>query len=106
MTGDKKGGFEAVVVCHCEDAVEAVRGRELDNEVHGDGFKGEGSVCNGDGIMGNVRSSSELFGGLAGGAAADEGRDEVLHMGPPVVFCKEVASFEDAGVTGCWRVMV
>ena len=56
--------------------------------------------------MGNVGSCGEQFGGLTGGAAADEGGDEVLHVGPPIIFGKEEASFEDAGVAGSRQVVV
>ena len=52
--------------------------------------------------MGNAGSCGEWFGGLARGAAADEGGDEILHVGPPVVLGKEEAGFEDAGVAGGW----
>ena len=89
-----------------EDAVKTGGGWEFDDKVHGNGFEREGGVCNRDRAMGNTGPGSEQLSGLAGGAAMDEGRDEVLYMGPPVVSCKEVASFEDARVAGSWRVMV
>ena len=89
-----------------EDAVKTGGGREFDDKVHGDSFEREGSVCNRDRAMGNVGPGSEWLTGLAGGAAMDEGGDEVLHVGPPVVSCKEVASFKDARVAGSWQVVV
>ena len=89
-----------------EDAVEAVGERELDNEIHGDGLKGEGGAISRDGAMGNTRSRGNGFGGLTGGATADKGGDKRFHMGPPIIFGDEKAGFEDAGVTCGGGVMV
>ena len=63
-------------------------------------------MCDGDGTMGNAGPGGERLGGLAGGASADKGRDEVLHVGPPVILCEEVADFEGARVASCWRIVV
>ena len=93
MAGNEDGSFRTVMVRDGEDAVEAVRKREFDNEVHGDSFKGEGSVVGGDGAVRDAGERRINLGGLTGGATADKGGDKVLHVGPPVVFCKEKASF-------------
>ena len=89
-----------------EDAVKAVGEGELNNEIHGDGFKGEGSAVGRDGAMGNTGSRGNGLGGLTGGATVDEGGDKGFHMGPPIVVGDEKASFEDAGVTCSGGVMV
>ena len=94
------------MVCDDEDAVKTVRGWEFDNEVHGDGFKREGGMISGDRVVRYMGVSCEGLGGLAGGTALDKGGDEVLHVGPPVVFGEEKTSFQDARVTCCGRVMI
>ena len=99
MAGNEDSGFRAVVVCNGEDAIKSVREREFNNEVHGDSFKGEGSVVGGDGAMQDMGARGISFGGLTGGATPDEGGDKGLHVGPPVILGDEKAGFEDAGVT-------
>ena len=94
------------MVSNGEDAVEAVRKRELNNEIHGDGFKGEGGAVGRDGAVGNTRARGNGFGGLAGGTTSDERGDKGFHVGPPIVLGKEKASFEDAGVTCGGGIMV
>ena len=106
VAGNEDGGFQAVMVSNGEDAVEATGEWELNNEIHGDGFKGEGGVVGRDGAMGNMGPRGNGFGGLTGGATADERGDKGLHMGPPVVFGDEEAGFEDAGVTCGGGIMV
>ena len=46
------------------------------------------------------------LGGLTGGTSTDEGEDEVLHVGPPVVMGEEEAGFEDARVARGGGIMV
>ena len=106
VAGNENGSFRAVMVGNGEDAVKAVREREFNNEVHGDGFKREGGAVGCDGAVGNAGARGSGFGGLAGGATADEGGDKGLHMGPPIVLGNEKAGFKDAGVTGGGGVMV
>jgi hypothetical protein len=98
VAGDEDGGLQAIMVRDSEDAIKAVGKWELDDEVHGDGFKGEGSAVSGDRVVRNVGARRVNLSGLAGGATADKGGDKVLHMGPPVVFHKEKTSFQDARV--------
>ena len=72
MAGDKKGSFRAVVVRDGEDAIKAIGERELDNKIHGDGFKGEGGTVGRDGTVRNAGARSSDLGGLTGGATTDE----------------------------------
>ena len=106
MAGNEDDGFEAVMVRDSEDAVKAVGKREFDSEVHSDVFKGKGSVISGDRAVWCVEVSCNGFGGLAGGATTDERGDEVLHVGPPVVFGEEKAGFQDTRMTHCGGVMI
>jgi hypothetical protein len=106
MAGDKNGGFRAVVVCDGENAVEAVRKWELNDEIHSNGLKREGSVVGCDRAVRNAGARGIDFGGLTGGASADKGGDEVLHVGPPVILGDEEAGFEGAGVTCGGGIMV
>ena len=69
-----------------EDAVKAVGKWELNNEVHGNGFEWEGGTVSGDGAVRDAGARGIDLGGLTGGATTDEGGDEVLHVGPPVIF--------------------
>ena len=106
MAGNEDGGFRAVMVGNGEDAIKAVGEWELNNEIHGDGFKGEGGAVGRDGAVGNTGARGNGFGGLTGGAAPDERGDKGFHMGPPIIFGDEKAGFEDAGVTWGGGVMV
>ena len=99
MAGDENGGFRAVVIGDGEDAVKAIGEREFNDEVHGNGFKGEGGAVGCDGAVRDTGARGINFGGLTGGATTDERGDKGLHMGPPVVFSDEEAGFENAGVT-------
>ena len=76
-----------------EDAIEAVREQEFDDEVHSDSLKGEGGMVGSDGAVGDVGARRVDLGGLAGGASTDKGGDKVFHVRPPVVLCKEKTSF-------------
>ena len=106
VAGNEDGSFRAVMVGNGEDAVEAVREWELDNEIHGNSFKGEGGAISRDGAMGNAGTRSNGFGGLTGSAAMDEGGDKGFHVGPPVIFGNKEAGFEDAGVACGGGIMV
>ena len=106
MAGDKKGSFRAVVVCDGEDTVKTVGEREFDNKVHSDGFKGESGAVGRDGTVRNSWARGGDFGGLTGGATADEGGDEGLHVGPPVIFGDKKAGFENAGVARSRGIVV
>ena len=106
VAGNENGGFRAVMVGNGEDAVEAVGEWELDDKIHSDRFKGEGGAVGCDGAMGNTGPRGNGFGGLTGGATADERGDKRFHMGPPVIFGEEEAGFEDAGVACGGGVMV
>ena len=94
------------MVCDSEDAVKAVRKWEFNNEVHRDGFKREGCMVGSDGVVRDAGVSHSRFGGLAGGATANKRGDEVLHVGPPVVFGDKETSFHDTRVTHCGGIMV
>ena len=94
------------MVCNGEDAVESVGERELDNEIHSNGFEGEGGAVGRDGAVGNTGSRGDGLGGLTGGATLDEGGDKGFHMGPPIILGDKKAGFEDAGVTCSGGVMV
>ena len=98
VAGNENGSFRAVMVCDSEDAVKTVGKRELNDEVHGHGFKWEGGVVGSNGAVWDTGTRGNGLGGLTGGASTDEGGDEVLHVGPPVVVGEEEASFEDARV--------
>ena len=89
-----------------EDAIKAIGGREFNNKVHGNIFKQEGGVVGNDRVVWCAGASCDGFGGLASGATADEGGNEILHVGPPVVLSKEKTDFQDAGVTHCGGVMI
>ena len=89
-----------------EDAVKAVGEWELNDEIHGDGCKGEGGAVGRDGAVGNTGARGNGFGGLTGGATPDERDDKGFHVGPPIIFGDEKAGFEDAGVTCGGGVMV
>ena len=106
VAGDEDGSFRAVMVGDGEDAVEAVREWEFDNEIHGDSLKGEGGAVGRDGAMGNTGSRGNGLGGLTGGTTVDERGDKGFHMGPPVIFGDEEAGFEDAGVACGGGIMV
>jgi hypothetical protein len=106
VAGNEDGRFRAIVVGNGEDAVKAVREGELNNEIHGDSFEGEGGAVSCDGAVGNTGARGNGFGGLTGGATSDERGDKGFHMGPPIIFGDEKASFEDAGVTCGGGVMV
>ena len=93
VAGNEDSGFRTVMIHDGEDAIEAVGKWEFDDEVHGDSFKGEGGVVGGDRVVRDVGARRINLGGLAGGATTDKGGDKVLHMGPPVVFREEKASF-------------
>jgi hypothetical protein len=106
MAGNEDGRFRAVMVGDGEDAVKTVGERELNDEIHGDGFKGEGGAVSRDGAVGNTGARGNGFGGLTGGATSDERGDKGFHMRPPVILGDEEAGFEDAGVTCGGGVMV
>ena len=106
VTGDKNGSFRAVVICNGEDAVKAIGEWELNDKVHGNGFKGESGAVGRDGAVRDTGARGIDFGGLTGGATTDEGGDEGLHVRPPVIFGDEEAGFEDAGVTGSGGIVV
>ena len=89
-----------------EDAVKAIGKREFDNEVHSNSLKGEGGAVGGDGMVRNAGASGISLSSLAGGTTTDEGRNEVFHMGPPVVLCEEKTSFQYARVTCRGRIMI
>ena len=98
VAGNEDGSFQAVMVCDSEDAVKTVGKREFNNEVHGDSFDGEGGASGGDRAVRDTGVRGIDLGGLAGGATTDEGGDKVLHVGPPVIFREEKASFQNARV--------
>ena len=106
VAGNEDGSFRAVMVRDSEDAVKAIRKREFNDEVHGDGFEGEGGVIGGDRAVRDVGVRGIDLGGLAGGATMDKGGDKVLHMGPPVVFHKEKAGFQNARVARGGGIMI
>ena len=106
MAGDENGSFRAIVVCDGEDAVKSVGKREFNDEVHGDGLKGEGGAVGCDGAVRDTGVRGIDFGGLTGGATADEGGDKGLHVGPPVILGDEETGFEDAGVAGGVGIML
>ena len=106
VAGNENGSFRAVVVCNGEDAVKSVREQEFNDEIHGDGFEREGGAVGRDGAVGNMGARGNGFGGLTGGATADEGGDKGFHMGPPIILGDEKAGFEDAGVSCGGGVMV
>ena len=106
MAWDEESGLGAIVICDSEDAIEAIRGREFDDEVHSDSFKWKSGAVGSDGVMGDVGTGCKNLGGLTGGTATDKGGDIVLHVGPPVVSRKEKAGFKNTGVTGGGGVMV
>ena len=99
VTGNENGSLRTVVIRDGEDAVEAVGEREFNDEVHGNGFKGEGGAVGRDGAVRDAGARGIDFGGLTSGATTDEGGNKGLHVGPPVVFSDEEAGFENAGVT-------
>ena len=103
---NENSSFRAVVVRNSENAVKAIRKQEFNDEVHGNGLEGEGSAVSGNGTVWNVRARGIDFGGLTGSATADEGGDKGLHVGPPVIFGEEEASFEDARVACSGGIMV
>ena len=106
MAGTENGSFRAVMVRHGEDAVKAIREREFNDKIHGDGFKGEGGAVGRDRAVGNAGARGNGFGGLTGGATADEGGDKGFHMGPPIILGDKKAGFEYAWVTCGGGVMV
>ena len=106
MAGNKNSSFRAVVVRNSEDAVKAIGKWEFNNEVHGNGCKWEGGAVGGNGTVRDAGARGIDLGGLTGGTTMDEGGDEVLHVGPPVIFGKEKASFEDARVARSGGIMV
>ena len=89
-----------------ENTIKTIGRWEFNDEVHGNILEGKGSVVSGDGAVGSAGVGHKRFGGLAGGASTDEGGNEVLYMGPPVVFCKEETSFQNSRVTRCGGVMI
>ena len=103
---DEDRSFRAVVIGNGKDAVEAGGEGELNDEVHGHGFKGEGGAVGCNGAVGNTGSRGNGFGGLTNGTTADERGDKGLHMGPPVIFSNKEAGFEDAGVACSGGIMV
>ena len=106
MAGDENGSFRAVVVCDGEDAVKSIGEWEFNDEVHGNGLKGEGGAIGCDGAVRDTGARGIDFGGLTGGATSDEGGDKGLHVGPPVILGDEETGFEDAGVTCGVGIMV
>ena len=106
VAGNKNSSFQAVMVRDSEDAVKAVRKREFNDEVHGNGVKGESGAVSSDGAVWDVGARGIDLGGLAGGASTDKGGDEGLHVGPPVIFGEEKASFEDARVACSGGIVV
>ena len=106
VAGNKNSCFRAVMVCDSEDAVKAVGEREFNDEVHGNGLEGEGGAVGGNGAVQNAGARGVDLGGLTGGATVDEGGDEGLHVGPPVIFGEEKASFEDARVARSGGIVV
>ena len=106
VAGNEDGSFRAVMVGNGEDTIKAIGEWELNNEIHGDGFKGEGGAVGCDGAVGNTGARGNGFGGLTGGTTSDERGDKGFHMGPPIIFGEEKASFEDARVTCGGGVMV
>ena len=106
MAGDEDGSFGAVVVRDGKDAIKAIGEWEFNDEVHGDGFKGEGGAVGRDGAVRHTGARGIGLGGLTGGATADEGGDEGLHVGPPVVLDDEETGFEDTGVACGGGIMV
>ena len=106
MAGDENGSFRAIVVRDGEDTVESIGEREFDDEVHGDGLKGEGGAVSRNGAMRDTGARGVNFGGLASGATPDEGGNKGFHVGPPVILGDEETGFEDAGVTCGGGVMV
>ena len=106
VAGNEDSSFRAVVVGDSEDAVEAVGEWKFNDEIHCDGFKGEGGAVGRDGAVGNAGARGNGFGGLAGGTTADERGDKGFHMGPPVILGDEEAGFEDAGVACGGGIMV
>ena len=99
VAGNENGSFRAVVVRDGEDAVEAIGKWKLNDEIHSNGFKRKGGAVGGNGAVWDMGTRGIGLSGLTGGAAADEGGDEVLHVGPPVVVGEEEASFKDTRVT-------
>ena len=106
MAGNKNSSFQAVVVCHSEDAVKAVGEWEFNNEVHGNGCEWEGGAVSGNGTVWDVGARGIDLDGLTGGATTDEGGDEGFHVGPPVILGEEKASFEDARVAHSGGIVV
>ena len=102
---NEDSGFRAVVVRYGEDAVKAIVERKLNDKIHSDGLKWEGSVVGSNGAVRDAGARGIGFGGLTGGAAPNEGGDEGFHVGPPVILGNEKAGFEDARVT-CGRGIV
>ena len=86
-----------------KDAVKAIEWWELNNKVHSNGFEGKGGMVSGDGA---VRCAGASGDGLVGGTTMDEGGDKIFHVRPPVVICKEKASFQDARVSRSGEIMV
>ena len=106
VTGNENGSFRAVVVGNGEDAVKSVGKRKFNDEVHGDGLKGEGGAVGRDGAVRNTGARGIDFGGLTGGATPDEGGYKGFHMGPPVILGDEETGFEDAGMACGVGIMV
>ena len=98
VTGDENSSLGAIVIRDGKDAVEAVGEWEFNDEVHGNGFEGEGGAVSCDGAVRDTGARGIDFCGLTNGATTDEGGDEGFHVGPPVVLGDEEAGFEDAGV--------
>ena len=106
MAGDENGSFRAIVVRDGEDAVESIGEQEFNDEVHGDGLKGEGGAVSRNGAMRNTGARGVNFGGLASGATPDKRGNKGFHVGPPIILGDEETGFEDAGVTCSGGVMV
>ena len=106
MAGDEDGSFRAVVVRDGEDTVKSIEEWEFNDEIHGNGLKGEGGAVGRDGAVRDAGARGIDLGGLTGGATPDEGGDKGLHVGPPVILGDEETGFEDAGVASGGGIVV
>ena len=106
MARDENGSLRTVVIRDSEDTVEAIGEWEFDDEIHGDGFEGEGGAIGDDGAVRDAGARGIDFGGLAGGAPSNERGDKGLHVRPPIVLGDEETGFEDPWVTGGGGIVV